>query len=394
MALTAISLAFLAGAWHDDLPDSVNRRFVCGDSLLALVDGPDSWSHWFPEIMHAGGFSSILMNPPYGQLKVNQSTLPARALDDATARKARKEALGLARDNTAAVAAALRAHPDYEFAHGGVPDLPRFFIERAMSLLRPGGVKASIVPSTFLGDHGFTSLRRFLLERNRVTEINMIPEGARLFVGVNQPTCVMIVEVGAGSDLIAIRRSVEGGGAFRKRPDFELSANLIATVDPIERRIPDCSKRAARLLARMHCHPRLGDYPWVQNLRGELDLTLHREFLRHSDGLPLVRGDQIERYQSGLPTDKEAWASPAFLAEGISQQSSSTSIGRESSAGSAHICVSPGDCRSSSSLLGELSATRATMSRSMLPHLPSPNATPFCTCWPSSTPTGSSGGSN
>lgn len=313
VALSAISLAFAAGEWRDDLPESVGRQFVCGDSLLAPLDGPESWTEWFPNAMADGGFGAVVMNPPYGQLKINHSSLPESATDDAATCEARDRALHVARARVATTAAALRSHADYRFAQGGVPDLPRFFLERSLSLLKAGGVKSSIVPSTFLADHRSARLRRHLLEDRRVIAIDLIPEDARLFVGVNQPTCVITVASDGPTDDIAIRRTVLGPTELKSLPELSLSAELVATVDPVERRIPDCGQRATKLLATMHDHPRVADYAWIDNLRGELDLTLSREFLRRSGGVPLVRGDQIERYRSDLPSEKESYASLEFV---------------------------------------------------------------------------------
>ena len=316
--LAAASLAFIAGHWEGERPWLLDRHLIAGDSLLAPLAGPASWKQWFPSVLDSGGFGAVVMNPPYGQLKVNQSTLPARPGDDGKAAAARDRALTAARERTQATAAALRAHSDYRFAHGGVPDLARFFIERSLSLLRSAGRLACIVPSTFLADHRSARLRRHLLEDHRVAELNLIPEDARLFVDVNQPTCVIVAHARRTPSAIAVRRHVMGPIDLDDSPAVELSSALISSVDPQERRFPNCDRAGARLLARLHEHPRLGDLPWIENLRGELDLTIDRRYIRSDDGLPLVRGDQVERYRSDLATDKDCWVSDQFLDEKVS----------------------------------------------------------------------------
>lgn len=312
--LAGLGLEFLAGRWSGGRPRVIGEQLRCGNSLLAPSDGPDSWTEWFPNPMSAGGFDAVLMNPPYGQLKVNASSLPARVSDDKRTEAARAKALDLAKARAATTAAALKAHPDYAFARGGVPDLPRFFIERALGLLCEGGRLACIVPSTFLADHRSQSLRRHLLESHRLDEVDLIPEDARLFLGVNQPTCVMVAVRGDRTERIAVRRAVVEPRDFRSRPVM-VSKRLIETVDPDELRLPVCGRSEIALLRALHRHTRLGDLPWVHNLRGELDLTLDREYIsRGSTGLPLIRGDQVDRYRSGLATKKESWVEPEFLA--------------------------------------------------------------------------------
>jgi Alw26I/Eco31I/Esp3I family type II restriction m6 adenine DNA methyltransferase len=317
--LTALTLSFLAERWKDERPALLGTQLIVGDSLLAPLDGPDSWRSWFPDVVGVAGFDAVVMNPPYGQLKVNQSSLPARGGDDQATSVIRERALKQARQRVAATAAALRRNPDYSFAHGGIPDLPRFFVERALSLLGDGGNLACIVPSTFLADHRSARFRRFLLDSHAVRELDLLPEDAHLFAGVNQPTCIMVAQAHRPTSKVRVRRQVRVPSDLRSKPDVTVSRGLIMAVDPVERRIPNCSNKDLGLLGAMHEHPRLGEHSWIINLRGELDLTSHAGYVRSEPpGEPLVRGDQIERFRADLPSDKHRWVDQRFLFEGIS----------------------------------------------------------------------------
>jgi Alw26I/Eco31I/Esp3I family type II restriction m6 adenine DNA methyltransferase len=321
--LAAVALTFLAGKWADSAPLILGSQIVTGDALLAPFEGDVSWRSWFPAVFEQVGFGAAVMNPPYGQLKVNQSTLPRRDKDSKKARSIREKALEQARASAATTAAALRAHPDYRSAHGGVPDLPRFFIERALSLLREGGRLACIVPSTFLADHRSRAFRRHLLDDHNLRELNLVPEDARLFPDVNQPTCVMVVESGRRTSAVRVRRKVLAGADLRRRPDVSVSRRLIEAVDPDERRIPNCAPEDLAPLRQMHEHPSLADIDWIVNLRGELDLTIDAKYLKsEAPGHRLIRGDQIERYRDDLPSEKKSWVDHAFLTDRISKRKS------------------------------------------------------------------------
>lgn len=317
--LAALALSFLAGAWEDERPSLLDTQLIAGDSLLAPLDGPESWGSWFPDVLEGGGFDAVVMNPPYGQLKVNQSSLPARRNDDRATRAIRKRALSQARERVAATAAALREHPDYSFARGGVPDMPRFFVERALSLLGEGGYLACIVPSTFLADHRSRAFRRFLLDEHAIRELDLIPEDAHLFPEVNQPTCILVAQAGRRTSRIRIRRRVLTQSDLRAKADVVISRQLIADVDPSESRIPNCAPEDLAILRAMHEHPRLDEHRWIANLRGELDLTCHARYVRaEPPGEPLIRGDQIERFRADLPSEKHRWVDGDFLVDGIS----------------------------------------------------------------------------
>lgn len=327
--LTALTLSFLADAWVDGPPALLGSQLIVGDALMAPLEdgdavaagagGDGSWRSWFPRILAAGGFGAVVMNPPFGQLKVNRSSLPARSDDNPAAAAIRERALEQARGRVAATAAALKRHPDYEHAHGGVPDLPRFFVERAFSLLADDGRLACIVPSTFLADHRSRAFRHFLLDHQSIEELDLLPEDAHLFAGVNQPTCILVARANRPTAGIRIRRRVLDAADLRADADAVVDRELIATVDPEERRILNCDAEDQAVLRAMHEHPRLAEHAWIANLRGELDISLDSEYLRsRPPGEPLIRGDQIERFRTDLPSDKHRWVDHAFLAERIS----------------------------------------------------------------------------
>ena len=320
--LSALVVAFLSKA---PLVGRLQRsaNFIRGDSLLTSHDGRTAgvtWADWFPTVVTSGGFDALLMNPPYVQLKVNHSSLPARPGDSDEATAHRMAGIELARGAAQALSQRLRAHPDFRYAHGGVPDLPRFFIERALSLLRPGGRLACIVPSTFLADHRSKGVRRHLLSDHTVRELDLVPEDARLFADVNQPTCLLVVDKGRASEVpIRFRTGVDSPFALQAKQSTSLSRRLLVAVDPEHLRVPACEPEDWDILALLHEHPRIGDHDWIENLRGELDLTLDQRFISEvPTPVPLVRGDQIERFTSDLASDKPRWTVPDFLHQRIS----------------------------------------------------------------------------
>jgi Alw26I/Eco31I/Esp3I family type II restriction m6 adenine DNA methyltransferase len=320
VAVSSMALAFLSGQWSDGRPATLGSRFVVADSLLLSLGGARSWSSLFPRAFDRGGFDAVVMNPPYGQLKVNRSSLPSRSDDDSAAAALRERALLQAREQAAETAKRLRAHPDYRHAHGGVPDLPRFFVERALSVLAPGGRMACIVPSTFMADHRSKGLRAHLLDEHRVRQIDLFPEDARMFPDVNQPTCVLVVEAGGRTGSVRLRRNVRTKADLRARP-ASVDRDLIRSIDPAGLRIPNCAAEDLEALRQMHAHPSLGDLDWIVNLRGEFDLTIHARYLREQGpGYPLVRGGQIERFRSDLDCVKQRWVAGEFLQDAVSDR--------------------------------------------------------------------------
>jgi Alw26I/Eco31I/Esp3I family type II restriction m6 adenine DNA methyltransferase len=316
--LSAVLLTTLTVGWKGGKPPTLGTHLVSADSLLTPLrhgEGERSWNQLFSDQFAAGGFDAVLLNPPYVQLKVNSSSLPLRPGDGAMGSQIRERALNDERRSAIQLAHDLRANPEFEYAHGGTPDLARFFIERSLQLLKPGGRFSCIVPSTLLADSRSATLRRHLFTDHRVTEINVIPESTRLFDDVNQPTCTLVVQAHARPSAIRLRTRVTSPSELR-RSAGRLPIALIKAIDESHLRVPTCDAESWSILERMHQHPALAAYPDILNLRGELDLTIDSAYVSDvPTGMRLVRGDQIERYVDDLPATRAAWVDPTFVSE-------------------------------------------------------------------------------
>jgi len=135
------------------LPD-LGQNIKCGNSLIGpdffagqlMPDeeemrrvNPFDWKAEFPEIMKAGGFDTVVGNPPY----------------------VRQESLSGFKDYLA---------QRYE-AYDGVADLFAYFMEKSVALLREGGRFSFIVSSSFLRTTYGEALRRTLKKQAAVLRI-------------------------------------------------------------------------------------------------------------------------------------------------------------------------------------------------------------------------------
>jgi Alw26I/Eco31I/Esp3I family type II restriction m6 adenine DNA methyltransferase len=160
------------------------------------------------------------------------------------------------------------------------------------------------------------------LTDHTLREVDLIPEDARLFTDVNQPTCLLVADKGhAPRARIRMRTGISSPGSLASSPSIMVSPTLLHAVDPEQLRVPSCEPEDWDILRLLHQYPRIADHEWVDNLRGELDLTQDRSFISQvSTGLPLVRGDQIERFTSTLESEKPRWVRSAFLRESVSHR--------------------------------------------------------------------------
>jgi len=96
------------------------------------------WAHEFPEVAKAGGFDVVIGNPPY----VRQESL-----------KDQKE-----------------YYQSHYAVYQGTADLYAYFVEKGISLLRPGGIFSYIVANKWMRANYGKPLRKFLLAK-RIEEI-------------------------------------------------------------------------------------------------------------------------------------------------------------------------------------------------------------------------------
>lgn len=137
------------------LPD-LSNNIKCGNSLIGwdiLKDNPGltqeeierinpfDWEKEFPEIFQRGGFSIVIGNPPWGALLSQEDE---RYLETA-------------------------AH--YLVAQGRSIDTYSLFIERALGLLKNGGLMGYITPDTFLRKSDHLPTRELLLKNTRILEL-------------------------------------------------------------------------------------------------------------------------------------------------------------------------------------------------------------------------------
>jgi len=144
------------------LPD-LGENIKCGNSLIGpdfyegkqldLLDEEEryrinafDWDAEFPEIMQAGGFDTVIGNPPYG--KVSGRTEPNRFL---------------------------YFKRNFECA-GFKTELYTLFAEQSLRLLSPEGIHSFIVPNSFLAGVYMKPFRILLAEHNTLLELVLLKD--------------------------------------------------------------------------------------------------------------------------------------------------------------------------------------------------------------------------
>ena len=186
-AVAVAQLNLLLKALHarEKLPMLTNIRV--GDSLISgtpdelkatfganwQATKPFDWQAEFPEVMKDGGFDVIIGNPPYVRIQ----TLP-------------KDEVAFFNDRYAAAT--------------GNYDIYVLFVERALQLLKPGGVMGFILPSKFFNTAYGQGLRRLIADTKALWKVVDFGD-AQVFSGATTYTCLLFLRKQANNELTYVQ---------------------------------------------------------------------------------------------------------------------------------------------------------------------------------------------
>ena len=193
--IARLNLLLRAVARRELLP-SLARNVVRGNSLISgpeselrphFGDGwneqhPFDWAEEFPTVTARGGFDIIIGNPPYVRIQT---------LD--------RQEVAYYNDH-------------YEAATGNY-DIYALFVEKALELLRPGGVMGYIVPNKFFQAAYGKGLRRLLSEASAVSKVVDFGD-AQVFETGTTYTCLLFLQKKPQAEMI----HVPAATAVKARP--------------------------------------------------------------------------------------------------------------------------------------------------------------------------------
>jgi adenine-specific DNA-methyltransferase len=259
---------------------------------------PFEWEQEFKEVFsrEQGGFDFVVMNPPYERLKPNF----AEFMRDELLSGAREIYTSRFEDYKAHLSENtryFRESNEFKLATSYSLNTYQLFIERALQISKTSGTIGFIVPSNILCDVSAQFLRQELLLRNIVKTIDDFPEASRIFPGVTQSVSILIISRGGTTEVLeaGLNRTSVKDATHKKR--LKIKRERILQIMGPSLIIPRVDAAGLDILERMHRQPSLSSVDYLLAKRGELDLTLNRQFISSTKpGVRLIRGSNINRY--------------------------------------------------------------------------------------------------
>jgi hypothetical protein len=251
------------------------------------------WTLEFPEVFHDGagraapdgGFDAVVGNPPWEMLRVDHGPGAAAAV-----RFSRESGI-------------------YRAQSRGHANQYQLFVERALTLLRPGGRLGLLVPGGFLTDHGAAEIRTELLQRHGLESLLVfdnckaifpIHRGLR-FAAVTaiarRPTSHVVCRFGLDTTDGLEHLRVESGRDF----PIALTLEALRQFSGPQLAIPDLpATRDARLLEAISArHPALSDERgWGARFGRELNASDDKACWSdmHPRTLPVIEGKHLDPF--------------------------------------------------------------------------------------------------
>jgi hypothetical protein len=287
------------------LPARIAEPLLAEARRIAAARRFAHWTFEFPEAffaedgraLPAPGFDAVIGNPPWDMIRADSASAPDR---------------GPAGADNARLTRFVRHSGVYRFQAEGHLNRYQLFLERAVSLARPGGRIGLVLPSGLATDHGSTGLRRLLLERCDVDSLTGVDNRRRVFP-IHRSVRFLLLTATAGSatNEIACRFGIQTPDTLDALPDASRSGqpdqSVVLTTAFIRRCsgddlvIPELrSPVDVAILERIAAaFPELSStLGWQARFGRELNATDDREhFTKTGDGLPVMAGRHITPFR-------------------------------------------------------------------------------------------------
>lgn len=253
----------------------------------------DDFFTYFEKNRKTTKFESIIMNPPYGNLKFLLSDLSdscTRAILSSNEKDILSERI---RQETMQCASQLRKQFMPYGMGKGTLEYSKLFMSATHELLAQNGFIVAITPSSWLGDETSVAFRNKIIKEGFLYELWMIPEIAKLFKGVNQPTAVSVIGKKSTDKIVVKNPILKITDVEKKYSILDLDSLLLVSGSKVK--FPKCNYDSLKVLMKLQECEKLGNVKEIVNARGELDLTAYKKYVSKEDtGHRLIRGDHIE----------------------------------------------------------------------------------------------------
>lgn len=260
------------------------KNYFSGDLLFTIKNGDISKNDPKEIFRLSDGFDIVVTNPPYKLLKAN----------------ANKYGNGENKEFIENIVDYIRKENIYSLNEGTLNYYKLFVEEIILNYTNKNSLIGLLIPRTILNDKQSEKLRNYIIANNRLSTIYNIPEKNDFFPDVAQSFCFFSIDKSRKGEEISIVDEVSNADDLNKKP-ISIS---ISQAKEISSSIIVESNTGVKILKKIHANPKLASITHIANLRGELDLTLHKKFITESPTkYRLIKGANIREFSIEEPNN-------------------------------------------------------------------------------------------
>ena len=138
-----------------------------------------------------------------------------------------------------------------------------------------------------------SAFRKKIIQSYYLHELWIIPEKAKMFRGVNQPTVVSLLSKKPATAVTIYNPVLRIESVDGDSESFDM--DTVVSVSGEKCKFPKCTVQELKILKKIQKYGKIKDISSVVNMRGELDLTANKKYISVvGTGHRLVRGDHIQ----------------------------------------------------------------------------------------------------
>ncbi|MDD5696532.1 MAG: TaqI-like C-terminal specificity domain-containing protein [Candidatus Pacebacteria bacterium] len=231
----------------------------------------------------SNGFDVVLTNPPYKLLKANGN----KYKDDLNKNK---YAIDIKK-----LISFIKEKSIYKFNQGTLNYYKIFLEEILENYTHSSSRIGVIIPITLLNDKQSELLRKRIINKYKLFKLYIIPEKNKFFPDISQAFCFFALDKTIPGNIIRINPRVISSHDFDNN-GVEVKIEHIEKIS-ITAPIVIENEIGWQILKKLNALPKLGTLNSIYNARGELDLTLDRNFItKEKTSLPLLRGNNVNEF--------------------------------------------------------------------------------------------------
>ena len=179
----------------------------------------------------------------------------------------------------------------FNFQGKGSLNIYKFFVEEILNkYVSDRGLVYLLIPQPFLKDQNSMMLRKEILLRHQLLHVINIDENSKITDGNQSLTAILISNQNLGIECIEMINS------YTSEKENSVVLNNSQLLSNPDYKIIGHTQKEIHFINKMNKYLKVKDLNFIKNMRGELDISINKDYITTQGEINLVRGRNISKY--------------------------------------------------------------------------------------------------